>query len=221
VNFDDFHTESKIPHRFLLIGGFLGAGKTTLIGLITKDLENKGLKTALITNDQGQGLMDTASAQQASQGLSNVAEITGGCFCCRLEELFQTIKDLESSGRPDVMIAEPVGSCTDLMATVLQPLEKVYQTPMILAPLSVVLDARRALVALGGKKNKRSFHRDVGYVFRKQLEEGRFGGPPLTADKGIFQKETILSLSQDRRRVAGMDHRPPFFIKDLRVVPKV
>jgi G3E family GTPase len=118
--------------------------------------------------------MDTVSAQGASQGQGNVAEITGGCFCCRLEELVATIKALDDTTRPDVMIAEPVGSCTDLMATVLQPLEKIYQTPMAFAPLSVVLDARRALAALGGKKNKRSFHRDVGYVYRKQLEEAEW-----------------------------------------------
>ena len=174
MHFDNFLPEDKIENRFLLIGGFLGAGKTTLIGLITKDLEKSGIKTALITNDQGQGLMDTASARQASKGLENVAEITGGCFCCRLEELVNTIKDLEATTRPKIMIAEPVGSCTDLMATVLQPLEKIYQTPMSLSPLSIVLDARRALAALGGKKNKGSFHRDVGYVYRKQLEEAEW-----------------------------------------------
>jgi len=207
VNLNNFPAESKIPHRFLLIGGFLGAGKTTLIGLITKDLEKKGLRTALITNDQGQGLMDTASARQASQGLSNVAEITGGCFCCRLEELVETIKDLESSGRPDVMIAEPVGSCTDLMATVLRPLEKVYQTPMTLAPLSVVLDGRRALAALGGKKNKRSFHRDVGYVFRKQLEEAEW----LVINKIDLLEEADLADLRSRL-TKGYPNKRLFFL---------
>jgi G3E family GTPase len=60
------------------------------------------------------------------------------------------------------------------MATGLQPLEKIYETPLTLAPLSVVLDARRALAALGGKKQRGSFHRDVGYVYRKQLEEAEW-----------------------------------------------
>ena len=45
---------------------------------------------------------------------------------------------------------------------------------MTLAPLSVVLDARRVLAALGGRKQKGSFHRDVGYVYRKQLEEAEW-----------------------------------------------
>ena len=172
---NNFFTPRKIDQRFLLIGGFLGAGKTSLIGLITKWLERSNRPVALITNDQGEGLMDTASAYGTKIGQDNVAEITGGCFCCRIEELVGKIRKLDDFSRPEVMIAEPVGSCTDLVATVLRPLEKIYQTPMTLAPLSVVLDARRALGALGGKKkSKRSFHRDVGYVYRKQLEEAEW-----------------------------------------------
>jgi len=174
VHIEDISVGGKDGQRFLLVGGFLGAGKTSLIGLMTKALEESGRKVALITNDQGEGLMDTASARQASERSGNVAEITGGCFCCRLEELVGVIKGLEDSSRPEVMIAEPVGSCTDLMATVIQPLEKIYETPMTLAPLSIVLDSRRALAVLGGKKSRRSFHRDVGYVYRKQMEEAEW-----------------------------------------------
>lgn len=115
--------------------------------------------------------MDTDTAKAATQSTQNIAEITGGCFCCRLEELVKSLSVLEKTARPEVLIAEPVGSCTDLMATVLQPLETIYETPMTLAPLAVVLDSRRILSSLGGKNNKRSFHRDVGYVFQKQIEE--------------------------------------------------
>jgi len=172
--FGDFSSEGKSGRHFLLIGGFLGAGKTTLIQQITKELEKSGRRVALITNDQGEGLMDTVSARRASTGTGNVAEITGGCFCCRLDELVETIARLEEETLPEILIAEPVGSCTDLIATVLQPLEKIYHSPLVLAPLSVVLDARRALAALGGRKNRRSFHRDVGYVFQKQLEEAEW-----------------------------------------------
>ncbi len=57
------HQDDNLFQRFLLIGGFLGAGKTTLIGELTRKLEGEGRKVALITNDQGQGLMDTASAR--------------------------------------------------------------------------------------------------------------------------------------------------------------
>lgn len=117
--------------------------------------------------------MDTASARGANPG-GGVEEITGGCFCCRLDDLVGAIGRLDSSARPDVMVAEAVGSCTDLMATVVLPLERIYHLPFVLSPLSVVLDARRALATLGGRRNPRDFHRDVGYVFRKQMEEAEW-----------------------------------------------
>lgn len=179
----DISSDRALLGRFSLLGGFLGAGKTTLIGQQAKWLRERGLKVALVTNDQGEGLLDTASAREAmGQGSggagaaysSGVAEITGGCFCCRLDELVGAIAKLGEEGRPDVIIAEPVGSCTDLMATVVRPLEQIYKTPLTLSPLSVVLDARRALAALGGKKSKRDFHRDVGYIYRKQIEEAEW-----------------------------------------------
>jgi G3E family GTPase len=130
---------------FALVGGFLGAGKTTAIGAIVRNLKARGLKCALISNDQGQGLVDSVLARER---VSSVAEITGGCFCCRLDELVTTVKRLSEEKRPDVLIAEPVGSCTDLMATVLLPLARVYRMPMRLAPLSVLLDGRRAYATL-------------------------------------------------------------------------
>lgn len=47
------------------MGGFLGAGKTTLIWKMALWLRDKGLEVALVTNDQGEGLLNTASAKEA------------------------------------------------------------------------------------------------------------------------------------------------------------
>ena len=157
----------------ILIGGFLGAGKTTLIGQFSRWLEQRGLRVGLVTNDQGSALMDTDSARNANPG-AGVEEITGGCFCCRLDDLVGAVGRLDSGSRPDVIVAEPVGSCTDLMATVILPLEQIYHMPFAISPFSVVLDARRALATLGGKRSAKDFHRDVGYVFRKQIEEAEW-----------------------------------------------
>ena len=66
--------------RYIMIGGFLGAGKTTAILQLAQKLHSQGTRVGLITNDQSFGLVDTALLN--SQGLP-VEEITGGCFCCR------------------------------------------------------------------------------------------------------------------------------------------
>ena len=46
--------------RYIMVGGFLGAGKTTLIAKLGKYLESRGRKVGLITNDQSSGLVDTS-----------------------------------------------------------------------------------------------------------------------------------------------------------------
>lgn len=154
--------------RFFLIGGFLGAGKTTFIGNLVLHFQNQGLRCGLITNDQGEGLVDTVLARQRAAAVS---EISGGCFCCRLDNLVTALQTLTESERPDVFLAEPVGSCTDLMATVLLPLRQYYQMPLELAPLSVLLDGKRAYQTLVSRTRSRDFSKDVGYIYRKQIEE--------------------------------------------------
>lgn len=160
----------------VLVGGFLGAGKTTLIGKMVRILAERGLRTGVITNDQASGLVDTALMEAAGAG--KVAEVSGGCFCCHLEDLVAILSREEWSGdgeqvdnRPDVIIGEPVGSCTDIVSTVLLPLERVYRMPFRMSPLSVVVDGRRALASLGGRKTPGVFSKDVGYIYRKQIEE--------------------------------------------------
>ena len=159
----------------LLIGGFLGAGKTTLISALVKHLQELGLRCAVVSNDQAGGLVDSTSARLS--GADHVAEVSGACFCCKLEELVGIVERLTAQNRPDVILAEPVGSCTDIMATVVLPLEKVYQAKVNMAPYVVLMDSRRALAAYGGKAGararKKDFSRDVGYIFQKQVEEAQ------------------------------------------------
>ena len=131
-------------------------------------LQASGLRCGIITNDQGRGLVDTVLAQQR---VAKVAEVAGGCFCCRLDELVSAVSVLSAEERPDVFLAEPVGSCTDLMATVLLPLGRIYELPLRTAPLSVVIDGRRAYETLVSRGRVRGFSKDVTYIYRKQLEE--------------------------------------------------
>lgn len=153
--------------RYIMIGGFLGAGKTTTIQKFARWLDSQGLTVGLITNDQGQGLVDSAL------GRSNrfaVEEISGGCFCCRFNSLIDAARNLTEETRPDVFLAEPVGSCTDLVATVSLPLQKIYGEAYQVAPLTVLVDPIRALRVLGLEEGKK-FSENVRYIYRKQLEE--------------------------------------------------
>ncbi len=158
---------SRRKARYIMIGGFLGAGKTTAIGKLGHYLKNKGLRVGLITNDQGNELVDTATLR--SQGF-DTEEILGGCFCCRFNSLTEAAGRLTSATEPEVFIAEPVGSCTDLVATVSYPLRRMYGEDFVIAPLSVVVDPVRA-ARIFGLESGGKFSDKVTYIYRKQLEE--------------------------------------------------
>ena len=166
-----------------MLGGFLGSGKTTAVAALAERLSAKGLRVGLITNDQGQERVDTAMLR--SKGFAT-EEIPGGCFCCRFNSLVDAADRLTESTRPDVFIAEPVGSCTDLVATVTYPLRRMYGDQFRIAPLSVLLDPVRALRVFGLQPGG-SFSPKVLYIYRKQLEE---------ADIIVISKSELLLPGQ-------------------------
>jgi Ni2+-binding GTPase involved in maturation of urease and hydrogenase len=152
---------------YIMVGGFLGAGKTTALLRMAEYLTARGRRVGLITNDQSSGLVDTTIVN--SHGYP-VEEITGGCFCCRFNSLTEAADRLTESAAPDVFLAEPVGSCTDLRASVQYPLRRLYGDNYRIAPLSVLVDPIRAMRILGLESGK-AFSPKVLYVYSKQLEE--------------------------------------------------
>jgi G3E family GTPase len=156
---------SKI--RFLMVGGFLGAGKTTTLGRLASSYMAQGQRVGIVTNDQATDLVDTHTLRQ--QGF-DVEEVPGACFCCKFNDLLATIGRLEKEQIPDVILAEPVGSCTDLVATVVQPLKQLYADRFQVAPYSVILKPSHGLRILRNEEGS-GFSPKAAYIFRKQLEE--------------------------------------------------
>lgn len=156
----------KKPH-FILLGGFLGSGKTTAAAHLSRYVADQGLRAGLITNDQGESLVDTDTLRNWQ---APVEEIPRGCFCCRFDALIDAADRLSCVEPPDVLIAEAVGSCTDLSATVAYPLRELHSDRYTVAPLSVLVDPIQAMRVLSVKSGG-MFSADVRYVYRKQLEE--------------------------------------------------
>jgi Ni2+-binding GTPase involved in maturation of urease and hydrogenase len=153
--------------RFVMLGGFLGAGKTTALARLGRHYLSRGQRVGLVTNDQAQGLVDTHSLR--AQGFP-VEEVPGACFCCRFDELVDKVKELRSKDFPDVVLAEPVGSCTDLVATVIQPLKDLCGDDFQVAPYGVIFKPSHGLRILSNVDNG-GFSPKAAYIFRKQLEE--------------------------------------------------
>jgi len=150
------------PPHLVLVGGFLGAGKTTLILAAAGQLARQGLRSAVILNDQGDALVDTALAK--AHGLE-AGEVAGGCFCCRFSDLMDSAERLLAYS-PDVIFAEPVGSCTDLNATTVLPIQSAYRDKFRLAPLTVLVDPARARTL-----SQPDADSDQVFLFSKQVQE--------------------------------------------------
>src|SRR2546430_15462489 len=107
-----------------MVGGFLGAGKTTTLARLARHYLSRGRRVGLVPNDQAQDLVDTNSLR--AQGFA-VEEVIGPPSCSRFDAYVTKFGRLQDGRRPDVLLAEPVGSCTDLVATVVQPLRDLYR----------------------------------------------------------------------------------------------
>ena len=160
--------------RFALIGGFLGAGKTTLIGELASRSVAQGKRIGIITNDQAADLVDTQNLR--AQGFA-VGEVAGACFCCSFDEMVAAAKELGADAAPDLLLAEPVGSCTDLVATIILPLQQLLGEQFQLAPFGVMLKpghGRRILAGGDSQAALSGFSPQAEYIFRKQLEEADY-----------------------------------------------
>ena len=181
--------------QLILVGGFLGAGKTTLIGRVAKRLAEQGKRVGLITNDQATGLVDS---QLLRQGEWPVAEVAGSCFCCNFNGFIDAVKKVGVEDRADVVFAEPVGSCADLSATILQPLKQHWRSEVRVSPLTVLADPARLAAILKGEDG--GLHEDAAYIYRKQLEESDI---ILITKIDTLTPEALESLKAETRAESG------------------
>jgi G3E family GTPase len=184
----------------------LGAGKTTTIARLARHYINEGRKVGLVTNDQAYGLVDTQSLR--AQGFQ-VGEVTGACFCCKFNDLVGTAAELAADERPDIIIAEPVGSCTDLVATVIEPLRQLYGDRYEIAPLAVLLkpDHGRKILA---EEQGLGFSPKAAYIFLKQLEEADVVVINKIDQLDPAARDQLLHLTRERfpdKRVLAMSAR--------------
>lgn len=149
------------PH-LVLVGGFLGAGKTSLIRAASAQILRMGRRPAVILNDQSDGLVDRRFIE--ANGF-DADEVAGGCFCCRFTDLVEAAERLRRY-QPDVIFAEPVGSCTDIAATTIRPLQLYYPEAFRISPFTVLVDPARA-AELQGKGDEN----DMAFLFHKQIAE--------------------------------------------------
>lgn len=172
--------------KIIVVGGFLGAGKTTLLWNMAKKFAEQGKKVGLISNDQASELVDTAFLEESG---GTTVEVHGSCFCCNYNGFVNAIEELQNENQVDIIIAEPVGSCTDLSATIMQPLKDLQKKDIEVAPLSVLIDPERLRELL--LKENCSMHESAMYILLKQIEEADY----IVINKiDLLEKEDLETL---------------------------
>lgn len=178
--------------KLILIGGFLGSGKTTAIHQACILLLKENKTVAVVTNDQGEELVDSRFIQGFSIPVKEVAK---GCFCCNYNALLQHIYYFSEHVHPEIIFAESVGSCTDLVATIAKPLAEMH--PELTVNISVFVDAYLLHSLILG--TSLFIDNSVRYIFKKQMEE---------ADILVLNKIDLLNKQQlqEVKQIIHQDH---------------
>lgn len=174
----------------IILGGFLGSGKTTAILRLASRYSDGGKRVAVIANDLSEGLVDFEMYR--AHGLA-VEELAGGCFACKFDDLVAAAGKLQDGYEPDVIVAEPAGSCTDIVSRVILPLKEVYGERFRVSPYVTLVDPHRALKALRPSGPK-GFSAKVTFLYMMQQNE---------ADIVAVNKIDLLS-TEERREIIDL-----------------
>lgn len=160
-----------------LISGFLGSGKTTTIIKLCKYLMKNGNKVAVVTNDQGKFLVDTAFMKASD---IPAVDVRSGCFCTRVDDLVEQLQELKKLIDPDIVFAESIGSSGNLVGTVMKPL--LNDSEFTPTSLTALVDARLLLRLI--RNEYLPFSDSVTATFMNQIIE---------SDRLIINKMDLLS----------------------------
>jgi G3E family GTPase len=134
--------------RLILVGGFLGAGKTSLVSALAGHLLDLGQRILILENEAGRAAVDEAVLGRP--GLE-VQSMLGGCACCDLRpRLVERLDEVQAQNRWDLVILEPSGvaNLADLAALLAesQPGNGVHA--VLVADATRLATLRRALPGL-------------------------------------------------------------------------
>ena len=164
--------------KVIIIGGFLGSGKTTTLLSLGRHMVEKGHRVAIIVNEIGEVGVDGETL--SGSGLI-AKELTSGCICCTLRiSMEYTLQTLEEEYDPDVLIIEPTGIALPLQ--IKEHVALMGLPDLSFAPVVTIVDASRFDVELS----------QVPKFIITQIEEAEI----LCVNKiDLVDRETLASVT--------------------------
>ncbi len=183
-------TASPQPVPALIVSGYLGSGKTTLVQHLLKQAVASGVRLAIISNEFGDTGIDRALLDAGEEGF---VELDGGCVCCRLSDaLGETLEMILTQTRPDRLVLECSGVA--LPGEVLMTFWRPPVSELISEEVVVVLVDGERIVAEGATDdtmieqleaadlvllNKCDLLDEAGIATARGIVDGITGGQPM------------------------------------------
>jgi len=127
--------------KFMVVSGFLGAGKTTTMLALADHINTNRGKASVIVNDLGaKNLVDAKYSQFCG---CQVTELTGQCICYQTENLVDRLRRLLDYEHNDLVMSDIPGCGVGALEHVYHKLDREYPGEFELAPFTVIADPER------------------------------------------------------------------------------
>ncbi|MCI9129675.1 MAG: GTPase (G3E family) [Eggerthellaceae bacterium] len=177
---------SKI--QFMVVSGFLGAGKTTTMIALAEHMNKAFGETAIIANDMGANLVDTSLTQTSG---CTVTEIANGCICYQMDNVVDQLRRLRDKDGAVFVMSDIPGCGVGALDHVYHTLAKDHADEFELAPFTVIVDPERLRMIMPEKADI-NLPEELVYLLKLQLEE---------ADLVVLNKCDLLSEDDVSRYV--------------------
>jgi G3E family GTPase len=193
------------PIPLAVIGGYLGAGKTTMVNALLTNTE--GRRVTVLVNDFGSVNIDAALIREQSD---DVIGLENGCVCCSIGgKLMETLIAISArDSRPDLLVIEASGVSDPVRIAQVGMLDRAFRLQCIV----VAVDAERIGETLADAY--------VGDIARRQIEGATAivmtKTDLLDADTARTAHARVMSLAHTRIVTEGDRGRVPdtFFFGD-------
>lgn len=182
--------------RFMVVSGFLGAGKTTTMIALGEYLDKHYGHIGIIANDLGANLVDTNLTQTTG---CTVEEIASGCICYQMDNTIDKIRRLKDRDGCTFVMSDIPGCGVGALDHTYHRLADDCAEWITLSPFMVVVDPERLRMLLPEKADI-NLPEELVYLMKLQLEE---------ADLVVLNKIDLLTQEEIDRDVAFLKEACP------------
>ncbi len=201
--------------KYVVIGGFLGAGKTTGMMAFADEILSRKKKPAILVNDLGiKNLVDGKYTEYKGY-LSR--EITGDCICYQTENLVDALREFRDLEEADIIFSDIPGCGIGALDHVYHKLNRDYPGEFELCPFVAVADPERLRVIM---PEKADIHlpKEMDYLFDAQLKEAEvilLNKTDLLTEEQIGEYLHFLKTRYPQAAVFAMSARRRTGIKEI------